>query len=357
MEKYHERKTARDDEYIVAYLETGSQTKAAKICGVSRETVARAVRRAGLKLTGRNTCGGSKKKITDEQILYDIACGLTRQEIADKHGVHIENLARRMRNLGVHARHKPRCKKIRISRSWEEYKKDLQVKTEEKRKIKELEKAKYIDDHTVERKCEYCGRSFYCLDTENKKTCSHECRKKLSNIRRDRRIPRNQRIDTITIQRLFDRDGGKCYICGGLCDFDDWATSNNGNKYPGDTYPTIDHVIPISKGGLDAWNNVGLAHWKCNIAKSDSLIMIKPLSDKIAYSQRSRQAKKRTGQYTLDWELIKIWDSTAQIKRELGFCDKHIQNVCRENRETLSAYGFRWKYLDDSAEVVKCRIS
>ena len=32
---------------------------------------------------------------------------------------------------------------------------------------------------------------------------------------------------------------------------------------------SIDHVVPISHGGLDAWHNVRLAHWICNVRRSD----------------------------------------------------------------------------------------
>jgi 5-methylcytosine-specific restriction endonuclease McrA len=34
---------------------------------------------------------------------------------------------------------------------------------------------------------------------------------------------------------------------------------------------TIDHVIPISKGGLDVLDNLRLAHWICNIKKGNKV--------------------------------------------------------------------------------------
>ena len=39
----------------------------------------------------------------------------------------------------------------------------------------------------------------------------------------------------------------------------------------GPMYPSIDHIYPVSKGGMHAWNNVQLAHRKCNTYKSDSI--------------------------------------------------------------------------------------
>lgn len=98
-------KTDRDDEYVAAYIKTYSQNKAADICGVSRETIARAVRRAGIKLNGRsknggNGGGGSKPKITDKEFIEE-AKTMSRQEIADKHSINICQIDRKIKRLGV----------------------------------------------------------------------------------------------------------------------------------------------------------------------------------------------------------------------------------------------------------------
>jgi 5-methylcytosine-specific restriction endonuclease McrA len=54
-------------------------------------------------------------------------------------------------------------------------------------------------------------------------------------------------------------------LCGGQCSWDDVVDGN-----AGDSYPSIDHVRPLSKGGTHEWNNVKLAHRKCNWEKRDS---------------------------------------------------------------------------------------
>lgn len=35
---------------------------------------------------------------------------------------------------------------------------------------------------------------------------------------------------------------------------------------------TIDHIIPLSKGGTHTYNNVQLAHYICNSKKSDKIL-------------------------------------------------------------------------------------
>jgi 5-methylcytosine-specific restriction endonuclease McrA len=39
-----------------------------------------------------------------------------------------------------------------------------------------------------------------------------------------------------------------------------------------DEYGSIDHVLPVSKGGTHTWNNVRLAHRGCNMAKRDRTV-------------------------------------------------------------------------------------
>ena len=53
------------------------------------------------------------------------------------------------------------------------------------------------------------------------------------------------------------------------CDLYDYEITDIGTMIAGDNYPSIDHIIPISKGGTHQWNNVQLAHRKCNRMKSN----------------------------------------------------------------------------------------
>ena len=41
------------------------------------------------------------------------------------------------------------------------------------------------------------------------------------------------------------------------------------NGHIGRHYPTLDHIIPLSKGGSHTWDNVQLAHMGCNAGKCD----------------------------------------------------------------------------------------
>lgn len=54
-----------------------------------------------------------------------------------------------------------------------------------------------------------------------------------------------------------------CAICGQPVD--------KTLKYPHPMSPTVDHIIPVSKGGSDVLENLQLAHRRCNRLKSDKM--------------------------------------------------------------------------------------
>lgn len=70
---------------------------------------------------------------------------------------------------------------------------------------------------------------------------------------------------TVTLKHLIERDGLTCAICGKPCDPND----KKWNRRCGPMYPTIDHIIPMSKGGGHTWDNVQVAHMICNTRKQD----------------------------------------------------------------------------------------
>ena len=59
---------------------------------------------------------------------------------------------------------------------------------------------------------------------------------------------------------------------------------------------------------------------------------------------RSTKARsKPVGQYTRDGKLIKVWESTMEVERQLGFANQSISAVARGKLKT--AYGYVWKYV------------
>lgn len=130
----------------------------------------------------------------------------------------------------------------------------------------------WLKAHTIrEKTCTNCGETFYTNDAR-KKYCTKECRKNLYNklIRKQRHqlINSREHDDDITLQQLYIRDKGRCYLCGGQCDWEDYKLIK-GTKIGNDLYPSIDHVIPLTKQGTHTWDNIRLAHTRCNQRKGN----------------------------------------------------------------------------------------
>lgn len=68
----------------------------------------------------------------------------------------------------------------------------------------------------------------------------------------------------VVIEHLVAAYGAVCYLCSGAVDLDMPRTSRMG--------ATVDHIVPLAKGGSDDFENLQLAHWICNNRKSDKMI-------------------------------------------------------------------------------------
>lgn len=123
--------------------------------------------------------------------------------------------------------------------------------------------------------CDNCGNLFL----GNTKYCSKRCReRKHEHIKTRKRINNakvNGRIDNdITLDKLIKRDNNICYLCSKQCDSEDYYINNNGIHIAGNNYPSIDHIIPLNKGGTHTWSNIKLAHRLCNSIKKDKRLVV-----------------------------------------------------------------------------------
>lgn len=124
--------------------------------------------------------------------------------------------------------------------------------------------------------CKECGITFKS-NRIGLKYCSDRCRKRHNNrakelLRRNKLLLNGDSDKDISIERLIEKEQNICYICGKECDDNDYTITNDGYFVVGNKYPTIEHVIPISKGGMHKWDNIKLAHHYCNTIKSNKML-------------------------------------------------------------------------------------
>ena len=139
----------------------------------------------------------------------------------------------------------------------------------ERKRIQEQERAARMREVS----CTVCG-TLFSTTNPRRFTCSSECSRKrantLSSRKHDKRIAKDKRIDKIELLSLYKRDGGICHICGKQCNLDDY-TVTDAAVIAGNWYPSIDHIVPVSKGGADSWDNVKLAHRICNSLRGNKI--------------------------------------------------------------------------------------
>ena len=76
-------------------------------------------------------------------------------------------------------------------------------------------------------------------------------------------------------QNIADKYNMTCAICGCKVNPDDTYIGKNERKCYGPNYPTVDHIIPLKRGGTDTLDNVQLACKRCNSSKGAKLNDIK----------------------------------------------------------------------------------
>jgi 5-methylcytosine-specific restriction endonuclease McrA len=60
-------------------------------------------------------------------------------------------------------------------------------------------------------------------------------------------------------REIYERDGWRCHLCG--------RRIFKSKRWPDPKSGTIDHIVPLSEGGIDEPANVAAAHWDCNREK------------------------------------------------------------------------------------------
>jgi 5-methylcytosine-specific restriction endonuclease McrA len=115
-------------------------------------------------------------------------------------------------------------------------------------------------------RCVICHKNFVSEFGYN--TCSNKCHKvKVADRKRQNKNTRRARqkkafVERVSPKKVFDSNGWICQICFEPVDPD----SKDVN-----TRATLDHVIPLAKGGKHSYANTQLAHGLCNSTKRDLL--------------------------------------------------------------------------------------
>lgn len=121
--------------------------------------------------------------------------------------------------------------------------------------------------------CAACGQPFEparkwlvcspaCADAreEQWKTDPRTREQKKRRAAKRRAVQRGVQFEDFNFSEIFARDKWTCQIC--------LTPVDRSKSFPHHLSPSIDHIVPLSKGGPHRRFNVQCAHWICNIRKS-----------------------------------------------------------------------------------------
>jgi len=89
----------------------------------------------------------------------------------------------------------------------------------------------------------------------------HAVRELASKRRARKRRAFVENVDRIAV---FARDGWVCQRCGITCSAE--------TQWPDPTFPSLDHIIPLSKGGEHSYANTQLLCLQCNLRKGNKVL-------------------------------------------------------------------------------------
>ena len=101
-----------------------------------------------------------------------------------------------------------------------------------------------------------CSRRWHGRKADRK--AGWTAKRRANYARRRARKRTGQPGEAISLDTLHARDHGICGICGDRVSDSPWPAPDS---------PSIDHVVPLSRGGVHTLENVQLAHLSCNLRK------------------------------------------------------------------------------------------
>jgi hypothetical protein len=115
------------------------------------------------------------------------------------------------------------------------------------------------EEWSAPKPCAWCLKPFVAT-TGTQKYCCNAHNDIAKSVRRKRRLrgaPRN--LPLPSLWEIYERDRGLCRLCA--------LPVDQSLRWPNQGTASIDHIVPVSRGGSESGENYQLAHLRCNQAR------------------------------------------------------------------------------------------
>lgn len=116
---------------------------------------------------------------------------------------------------------------------------------------------------TARRDCEQCGSGFLGRLDTGQRFCSTECAKRAQGFNGTPRDENRFRVSKRIRSEIYEDAGWKCTLC------ESPVRPEESVHHP--RYPTLDHIVPRSRGGSDDRSNLRLACRQCNTLRGSNV--------------------------------------------------------------------------------------
>lgn len=114
----------------------------------------------------------------------------------------------------------------------------------------------------------------------------------------------------------------------------------------------VDNILSKScvHCGESDWAKIGCN--RLDNSKPHTMDNVEPCCADCNNKLHYKELSKHVYQYTLDGELVNVWESASEAARQLGFTQTQISRCCNGGRflkgkwiNIKQAYGYRWSYV------------
>jgi 5-methylcytosine-specific restriction endonuclease McrA len=131
---------------------------------------------------------------------------------------------------------------------------DAAQRDRERRRLKDQRRHLAMSEEEREKKRAYVRKWAKVLNPEKARA--------LQMAKRARKL--NAFVEYVEAATVYERDNWICHICGEKID--------RRRVYPDPFSPSVDHVIPLAKGGTHEYANCATSHLVCNVSKGKKIL-------------------------------------------------------------------------------------